>query len=132
MHIIAALFIDGIDIRQVPGPSTRIDLSGVQFSAPAPSAPPFTLEPHLVVLVHNPPDAAPSAALEVVYTRDGEQVARNVQPLQVEPGKFNYRLVRAQLDFDELGTVEAHCRLDLGPVTTVPFTVLPPPGETGD
>jgi hypothetical protein len=126
MEILAALFIDGIDIRQVDGPSTRIDLSGVQFSAPAPSPPPFTLEPHLVVIVRNPADGASNAALEVVYTRNGEQVARNVQPLAVEPGKFNYRLVRAELEFAALGTVEAHCRLDMGPVTTVPFTVLPP------
>jgi hypothetical protein len=126
LDIIAALYIDSIDIRQVPGPATRIDLSGIQFSTPAPSPPPFSLEPHLVVLVHNPAGGAANAALEVVYTRDGEQVARNVQPLQVEPGKFNYRLVRAQLDFDDYGTVEAHCRLDMGPVTVVPYTVMPP------
>jgi hypothetical protein len=110
----------------VPGPSTRIDLSGVQFSAPAPSEPPFTVEPHLVVIVHNPDDGAPNAALEVVYRRDGEQIARNVQPLEVERGKFNYRLVRAELEFKEYGTVEAHCRLDMGPVTSVPYTLLPP------
>jgi hypothetical protein len=126
MDILAALFIDGIDTRQVPGPSTRIDLSGIQFSVPAPSAPPFTIEPHLVVIVHCPPDAASNAALEVIYTRDGEQIARNVQPLQVEPGKFNYRLVRAELEFAEYGTVEARCRLDMGPVTVVPYTLLPP------
>lgn len=126
MDILAALFIDGIDIRQVPGPSTRIDLTGVQFSTPAPSEPPFTVAPHLVVIVHCPPDGRSSAALEVVYHRDGEQVARNVQPLEVEPGKFNYRLVRAELEFADYGTVEAHVRLDLGPVTVVPFTVLPP------
>ena len=126
MEILAALFIDGIDTRSVPGPSTRIDLTGIQFSAPAPSAPPFTVEPHLVVIVHCPADGAPDAALEVVYTRDGEQIARNVQPLQVEPGKFNYRLVRAELEFADYGTVQAHCRLDMGPVTVVPYTQLPP------
>jgi hypothetical protein len=126
MDILAALFIDGIDTRQVPGPSTRIDLSGIQFSAPAPSAPPFTVEPHLVVIVHCPPDAASSAALEVIYTRAGEQIARNVQPLEVEPGRFNYRLVRAELEFADYGTVEARCRLDMGPVTVVPYTLLPP------
>jgi hypothetical protein len=126
MQILAALFIDGIDLRQVPGPSTRLDLSGVQFSAPAPSEPPFTVEPHLVVIVHNPSGGAPDAALEVVYRRDGEQVARNVQPLQVEPGKFNYRLVRAELEFAAYGSIEARCRLDMGPVTAVPYTLLPP------
>jgi len=126
VNIIAALFIEAIDLRQVAGPSTRIDLTGVQFSAAAPSPVPVTVEPHLVVVVHNPPDGGPSAALEVVYRRDGEQVARNVQPLQVEPGKFNYRLVRAELAFDDYGTVEAHCRVDMGPVTVVPYTLLPP------
>jgi len=126
VDIVAALFIDGIDLRQVPGPSTRIDLTGIQFSAPAPGPLPVTIEPHLVVIVRCRPDESGTAALEVVYQRDGEQVARNVQPLQVEPGKFNYRLVRAELAFDEPGTVEAHCRVDLGPVTVVPFTLLPP------
>jgi hypothetical protein len=126
MEILAALFIDGIDTRSVEGPSTRIDLTGIQFSAPAPSAVPCTIEPHLVVIVHCPADGSPNAALEVVYTRDGEQVARNVQPLQVEPGKFNYRLVRAELTFEDYGTVEARCRLDMGPVTVVPYTLLPP------
>ncbi|WP_334141822.1 hypothetical protein [Rhabdothermincola sp.] len=128
MHILAALFIDGIDVRQVPGPSTRIDLTGVGFSAPAPAALPVTIEPHLVVIVHCPPDHRGTAALEVVYRRDGEQVARNVQPLEVEPGRFTYRLVRAELTFEAFGTVEAHCRIDLGPATVVPFTLLPPVG----
>ncbi len=69
MHILAALFIDSIDLRQVPGPSTRIDLIGVQFSAPAPQPVPVTVEPHLVVLVHCPVGDKSSGALEVVYRR---------------------------------------------------------------
>jgi hypothetical protein len=126
MEIVAALFIDTIELRQVPGPSTRIDLGGVQFSAPAPGPFPVTVSPHLVVLVRCPPDGRNTAALEVTYHRDGEQIARNVQPLAIEPGKFNYRLVRAELTFDEPGSVEARCRIDLGPVLAVPYTVLPP------
>ena len=126
MDIVAALFVDGIDLRPVPGPSTRIDLTGIQFSAPAPGPYPVTIEPHLVVIVRCAPGESGQAALEVTYQRDGEQVARNVQPLQVEPGKFNYRLVRAELSFDHPGTVEAHCRVDLGPVTVVPYTLLNP------
>jgi hypothetical protein len=126
MEILAALFIDGLEIRQVPGPSTRIDLTGIQFSVAAPTAPPFTIEPHLIVIVHCPPDGQPNAALEVVYTRDGDQIARNVQPLQVEPGKFSYRLVRAELELPEPGTVEARARIDGGPETVVPLTLLPP------
>jgi len=123
---VAAVFIEGIDLRSVPGPSTRIDLTGVHFSLASPTPVPVTIEPHLLVLVHCPPGEPGSGALEVTYHRDGEQIARNVQPLEVEPGKFNYRLVRAELAFDDYDTVEAHCRLDLGPQTVVPFTLLPP------
>lgn len=126
MEILAALFIEGIDVRSVAGPSTRLDLTGVQFSAVAPSPPPVTVEPHLCVIVHCPVGSRDSAALEVVFRRGDDVIARNVQPLQVEPGKFNYRLVRAELAFDAPGTVEAHCRIDLGPVTIVPFTLLAP------
>jgi hypothetical protein len=126
MEIVAALFVDGIDLRQVPGPSTRIDLTGVQFSGPAPSPVPVTIAPHLVVIVRCPVGGRDSAALEVVYRRGDEQVARNVQPLSIEPGKFNYRLVRAEITFDDYGTVEAHCRIDLGSPVVVPYTLLPP------
>lgn len=126
MEIVAALFLDTIELRQVPGPSTRIDLGGVQFSAPAPGPFPQTIAPHLVVLVRCRPDSKPDAALEVTYHLGGERVARNVQPLKIEPGKFNYSLVRAELTFDGPGTVEAQCRIDLGPVITVPYTVLDP------
>ncbi|MGI9594933.1 MAG: hypothetical protein ACR2QK_02160 [Acidimicrobiales bacterium] len=134
MEIIAALFMDDIELRSVPGPSTRIDLAGVQFSAPAPSPVPVTVAPHLVVLVWNPPDGKPVGALEVVFTvgddpadpGDGEPVARNVQPLEIEPGKFNYRLVRAELPFDDYGTVLARCSIDGGGSHVVPYTLLPP------
>jgi hypothetical protein len=64
--------------------------------------------------------------LEVTYHRDGEQIARNVQPLQVEPGKFNYRLVRAELEFTEYGAVQAHVSVDRQDPIVVPFTLLPP------
>ena len=126
MRIIAAVFIDTIELRQVPGPSTRIDLGGVKFSEAAPSPVPVTVEPHLVVLVYCPKDHKGEAALEVTYTRDGERVARNVQMLAVEPGKFNYRLVRAELTFEDYGTIEANCRIDTGDTLVVPYTLLPP------
>ncbi|NLD77336.1 MAG: hypothetical protein GX643_11790 [Acidimicrobiales bacterium] len=131
MEIVAAVFIENIELRPAPGPSTRIDLTGIHFSMAAPSAVPVELEPHLVVLVRCRPDEDGTGALETVYKRDGEQVARNVQPLQVEPGKFAYRLVRAQLAFDDYGTVEAEVRIDMGPVTSVPFTLLPPDSSAG-
>jgi hypothetical protein len=134
MEIVAALFMEDIELRSVPGPSTRIDLAGVQFSAPAPAPVPVTIAPHLVVLVWNPPGDTDTAALEVVFVAgddpnaepDGEPLARNVQPLQIEPAKFNYRLVRPELALDEYGTVLARCRIDDGPVHVVPYTLLPP------
>ena len=126
MDIVAAVFIENIELRSAPGPSTRIDLTGVHFSMAAPSPVPVSLEPHLVVLVRCRPDEPGTGALETIYTRGGEQVARNVQPLQVEAGKFAYRLVRAELEFTDYDTVEANVRIANGPVTTVPFTLLPP------
>lgn len=132
MEIIAALFMDDIELRSVPGPSTRIDLAGIQFSAPAPSPVPVTVAPHLVVLVWNPPDGKDVGALEVVFTSDGpkdpdaEPLARNVQALQIEPGKFNYRLVRAELPFEDYSTILARCTIDGGAEHLVPYTLLPP------
>ena len=132
MQIVAALFTDEIELRPVPGPSTRIDLTGVHFSAPAPSPPPVTVTPHLVVIVRNEPDGAPDGVLEVTFhlldqpEDPAEPIARNVQPIGVEPGKFAYRLVRAELEFPDLGTVEARCSLDRGEPVVVPYTLLPP------
>jgi len=126
MQIVSALFIDEIELRQVPGPTTRIDLSGIQFSAPAPSPFPVTVTPHLVVIVRNGPGEDPNGVLEVVFHRDGEEIARNVQPVDVEPGKFAYRLVRGELDYPAAGTVEAHCRMGFGEATVVPYTLLDP------
>lgn len=126
MQIVAALFIEGIEMRQAPGPATRIDLTGVHFSAAAPDPFPVTVSPHLVVLVYCPADETGLGALEVVFERDGEQIARNASPLQVEPGKFTRQLVQAQLAFDDTSTVVARCRVDGGPSVDVPYTLLPP------
>ena len=126
MRLLAAMFIDTIELRQDAGPSTRIDLGGVKFSEVAPGPFPVTIEPHLVVLVHRAEGENETAALEVTYHRGDEQVARNVQLVAVEPGKFSYRLVRAELAFDEPGNIEARVRLDSGEPTVVPFTLLPP------
>ena len=128
MDIIAATFVENIEFRQAPGPSTRIDLTGIHFSMAAPGPAPVTVAPHLVVLVRCPPDENGFSALEVVFKDEsGEQVARSVMPFQVEPGKFGYRLVKAELTYASFGTIEAHCQLDDGPVTVVPLTLLPPP-----
>lgn len=127
MDIISALFVEDMNMRQAPGPSTRIDLNGVMFSLAAPSPPPVTVAPHLVVLIRCRPDEPGQGILEVVFRdQEGAEVARNASPFMVEPGKFTYRLVRGELTYASLGTVEAHCRVDGGPATVVPLTLLPP------
>ena len=132
MDIVAALFFEDLDTNQAfAGGPTRIDLGGVHFSAAAPQAPPVTMAPHMIVLVRCGADEKGTGALEVRFLRDGEQIARNAQPLQVEPGKFAYRLVRAELPFDDFGTVEAHCSIDGGHVTVVPYTLVPGVGAPG-
>jgi hypothetical protein len=131
VEILSALFIENIDMRQAEGGATRIDLTGVQFSAVAPSPLPLTWAPHLSVIIRCGTDEPGTGVLEVVYEResDGERLARNVQPLQVEPGRFTQRLVRGEIDFEEYGTVLARCRVDQGPVLSVPYTLLAPPGS---
>lgn len=127
VDIVSAVFAESINLRSVPGPSTRIDLSGIMFSTPAPTEPPVTITPHLIVLIRSRPTDAGQGILEVVFTDDaGDEVARNVSPFNVEPGKFTYRLVRGELAYQAYGTIEAHCRLvPAGVVTTVPLTLLP-------
>ena len=125
MDIVSALFVENFSLRPGPGP-TRIDLNGVFFSLTAPSPAPVTIEPHLVVLVRCRDDEEGSGILEAVFHRGEERIARNVSPFTVEPGKFTYRLVRAELDFPDYGSIEASVRIDQGPWHYVPLTLLPP------
>lgn len=127
MQILSALFVEGFDFRQVDGPSTRIDFRGVYFSTAVASFP-ITLEPHLIVLIRCDADESGSDMLEVVFLREGTEVARNRQPVMIEPGKFGYQLVKGEIEFEATGTVEAHCSLAGGAAEplVVPLTVLPP------
>lgn len=130
MQIVSALFVENFEMRQAPGPSTRIDLTGVMFSQVAPEPTPVTITPHLIGLIFCPEGEEGSGVFEVVFRRgvdeSSEQVARNVSPFSVDPGKFTYRLVRAELEFAEYGQVFAHCRIGDGAWHIVPFTLLPP------
>jgi hypothetical protein len=128
MEIVAALFVENIDFRQVAGPSTRIDITGAFFSTAVPAYP-AQLTPHLVVLVRAPADSEGNGTLETVFVRaDGTEVGRNGQTFFVEPGKFGYRLVKGELEFPEPGTIEAKCTiLESGSSVTVPLTALPNP-----
>jgi hypothetical protein len=130
MHIVSALFIDSFEMRQVEGPATRIDLTGVHFSLAAPGPVPVSIEPHLMGLIYCPPDEKGSGVFEVVFrtglNEDSTELARNVSPFTVEPGKFTYRLVRGALELKEYGPIFAHCRVGLGSWLIVPLTLLPP------
>ena len=130
MHIVSALFVENFEMRQAPGPSTRIDLTGAMFSMASPTPVPVTVSPHLVALIFCPPDEPGQGVFEVVFrtgmAESDEQIARNVSPFTVDPGKFTYRLVRGELEFVEYGQIFAHCRVDQGPWHLVPLTLLPP------
>lgn len=140
MHIVAALFVDDFSMRQVEGPSTRLDLKGVYFSQVAPQPLPCTLSPHLVVLIYRPAESKGDGVLQVVFHPPGvapevssgpsaegrPPLAQHASPFTVEPGKFTYRLVRAELPITEFGQVIAHSRIDSGPWLAVPLTILPP------
>jgi hypothetical protein len=126
VEIVSALFVENFNMRPVPGPSTRIDISGVFFSMAAPTPVPVTIEPHLLALIWCPTDESGQGIFETVFMRDDEQVARNVSPFSVEPGKFTSRLVRGELTFEDYGLVVAQCRIDRGPWHRVPLTLLPP------
>ncbi len=130
MDIVSALFTETFNLRTVEGPATRIDLSGVFFSIVAPSPVPCSIEPHLMVLIRCRADEPGNGVLEVSF-RDGSgddavEIARNVSPFSVEPGKFTYRLVRAQLAFESYSTIEARCKIGTGHETVVPLTLLAP------
>jgi hypothetical protein len=130
MQIVSALFVENFAMRQAPGPSTRIDITGAMFSMASPSPVPVTIDPHLVALIFCPPDGSGSGVFEVVFRTgtdsESEQLARNVSPFTVDPGKFTYRLVKGELEFTEYRQIFAHCRVDRGDWHIVPFTLLPP------
>ena len=136
MQIISALFVENFALRQVPGPSTRIDLTGAFFSIAAPSPVPVTIDPHLVVLIYCPKTEAGNSVLEVIFRsgpqEDAEQLARNASPFTVEPGKFTYRLVRGELLIAQYSQIFAHCRLGTSQWHLVPLTILPPIDEASN
>ena len=130
MQIISALFVENFALRQAPGPSTRIDLTGAFFSMAAPTPVPVTIDPHLVVLIYCSLDEPGNSLLEVIFrsgpSADDEQLARNVSPFTVEPGKFTYRLVRGELLLTSYTQIFAHCRIGTAPWHLVPLTLLTP------
>jgi hypothetical protein len=130
MHIVSAQFVEGFNMRQAASGGARIDLTGVMFSMAAPSPAPVTIDPHLIALIWCEPGEVGSGVFEVVFRHgvgdDAPEMARNVSPFTVEPGKFTYRLVKGELEFPDYGQIVAHCRIGRGEWHYVPFTLLPP------
>lgn len=132
MQIVSALFVENFEMRQAPGPSTRIDQTGVMFSMAAPEPVPLTIAPHLIALIFCPPGGSGQGVFEVIFRDDldadaeSQPMARNVSPFSVEPGKFTYRLVKGELTFTEYKQIFAHCRVGKGAWHVVPFTLMPP------
>ena len=54
MQIVSALFVENFEMRQAPGPSTRLDITGAMFSMAAPEPVPVTVAPHLVARLTAP------------------------------------------------------------------------------
>ena len=111
MEIVAALFVEGIDFRQVEGPATRIDITGAFFSTAVDVVPGAAgAAPRRARARARPaPTATPRSRPSSVA--DGEEIGRNRQTFFVEPGKFGYRLVKGELEFPEPGTIEACCSI---------------------
>ena len=130
MQIVAPLFVEQFDMRQIPGPSTRFDIGGAYLlDRRWPSFPPCSI-PHLLVFVHAPPDDSGNAHVRgrVHPRRRADRPQRAAVPGR--PGKFGFRLVKPEFEFTEPGIVEATCTLtESGSSVTVPLTVLqaPPP-----
>lgn len=133
MQIVSALFVENFELRQADGGAARLDLTGAMFSMTAPQPAPLTISPHLVALIFCPANETGQGVFEVIFTDNlddpetvDEPMARNVSPFSVEPGKFTYRLVKGDLEFDGYRQIFAHCRVGQGPWHVVPFTLLPP------
>jgi hypothetical protein len=97
------------------------------FSLQASGELPVHLDPHLVVFVRCPPDDPGTGTLEAEFLdAAGKEVARNAQPVSVQPGKFGRLLVKAELTWESYGTIEAHVKLTGGAPVVVPLTLLAP------
>ncbi|MCU1428599.1 MAG: hypothetical protein JWL83_2599 [Actinomycetia bacterium] len=127
MEIVAALFIEDLEFRQVEGPSTRIDIKGAYFSTVVDPFP-TTFTPHLVVLLRAEDDDSRNGTLEVTFVRDdGEEMGRSRQPVFINPpGKFFRQLVRPELELTGPCSIEARCVVpETESHVTVPLTILP-------
>ena len=75
MQIVSALFVENFELRQAPGPSTRIDITGAMFSMAAPSPAPLTISPHLVALIFCAPGESGNGVFEVIFRKGLQELS---------------------------------------------------------
>jgi len=116
VEIVAALFVEGIDFRQVAGPATRIDITGAFFSTVV-DAYPARLEPHLVVLVRAPmgSDGNANAGNGVPARRRRDRpeppdLLRGAREVRIPPGEGRVGLSRAGHDRGPAARSSTRCR----------------------
>ena len=126
MDIVAAVFIENIELRPAPGPSTRIDLTGVHFSLAAPVAGPG----------HG--GAAPRGARALRPRRRRHRRARDHLPARRRAGRPQRAAAPGRAGQVRLPAGAGRARVRglrhggrrgphrPGPGHTVPFTLLPP------
>ncbi|HEC09980.1 MAG TPA: hypothetical protein ENI86_10500 [Acidimicrobiales bacterium] len=132
MQIVSALFVDGFSLRDGGGGTTRMDLTGVHFSESLETEFPARLDTHLLVLVRGPARVPATTDLTVSFLREGRVLDRVTHTLEIDPGRFAYRLIRQGLTWTEPGTIEARCAVGGGPPVTVPLTVTARAGSAAD
>ena len=132
MQIVSALFVDGFSLRDVGGGTSRLDLTGVHFSESLETPFPAHLDTRLLVLVRGPARVPASADLTVTFLREGRVLDRVTHTLEIDPGRFAYRLIRQSLTWTEPGTIEARCSVAGGPPVSVPLTVNARAGSDAD
>jgi hypothetical protein len=124
VKFIAGIYVENINFRKNDEGSTRIDIDGGFFSF-APGAYPTVFQPHLVLLISAIDSKVANDTLIVEFFKGDEQIARNVQPCPVEPGKFGYRLVKPEIEFSEPSTIIAKCTLtESNETIEIPLTAI--------
>lgn len=124
MKFVAGIYVENINFRKNEEGLTRIDIDGGFFSF-SPESYPVVYQPHLVLLISAINSNISNDTLIVEFFKGDEQVARNVQPCPVEPGKFGYRLVKPEIEFSEPSTIVAKCTLtESNETIEIPLTAI--------
>ncbi|MCA9773899.1 MAG: hypothetical protein KC466_15885 [Myxococcales bacterium] len=124
MEILVAAFIEGREFRQSAPNSTRIDIFGAHWSAPAADLP-TQMQPHLFIVYRADMDDPATTPLTVAFFKGDEQVARQRMPLKLDRGMLGERLVQAQLEVKEYGEYRVEIELPPAAKKTLYYKFVP-------